>query len=151
MDRRKGARTIDEPLGKQSGKVPRHRDPPTPSEAESATSQLRRRFDLASEIEASRDRERAALAPREPGFVAEEPADGVPTPRPRMPLSCIPRRVMDERTLLTLPLDHRAGFVLAHVDGETSIRTLIDVCGLPHDELVALVTGLLALRAIELE
>lgn len=88
--------------------------------------------------------------PREPGFVADEPADGVPTPRPRVPLGCVPRRVMAERDLLALPLDHRAGFVLAHVDGETSVRTLIDVCGLPHDELVDLVADLLALRVIEL-
>lgn len=87
---------------------------------------------------------------REPGFVEDEPEDGVPTPRPKLPLSCVPRRVVDERTLLTLPLDHRAGFVLAHVDGATDIRTLIDVCGLPQDELVALIEQLRALHAIEL-
>ena len=87
---------------------------------------------------------------REPGFLDDEPEDGVPTPRPKLPLSCVPRRVIDERTLLSLPLDHRAGFVLAHVDGATDIRTMIDVCGLPQDELVALIEQLLALRVIEL-
>ncbi|MBX3208893.1 MAG: hypothetical protein KF764_27930 [Labilithrix sp.] len=142
MDRRKGARTIDEPVGKQSGQVPRHRDHATPDDAtlNTATSQLRRRFELDAELEAA----------REPGFVADEPAEGIPTPRPRMPLSSIPRRVIDEGALLALPLDHRAGFVLAHVDGETSIRSLVDVCGMPQDELVDIVAKLLALRVIAL-
>lgn len=95
---------------------------------------------------------RAASAPemREPGFLDDEPEDGVPTPRPRVPLSSVPLRILADHELLTLPLDHRAGFVLSHVDGATDIRTLIDVCGMTHDELVAVVDRLISLGAIRL-
>jgi hypothetical protein len=68
-----------------------------------------------------------------------------------MPLSCIPQRVMAEKELLSLPLDHRAAFLLAHVDGATSVRTIIDVSGMPHEETVALVERLLALHVIRLK
>jgi hypothetical protein len=67
-----------------------------------------------------------------------------------MPLSAIPRRVMADKDLLGLPLDHRAGFVLALIDGATSIRTIIDLCGMPQDELIHLVERLLMLQVIEL-
>ena len=67
-----------------------------------------------------------------------------------MPMTAVAVRTVSDGQLLSLPLDHRAGFVFSHVDGSTDLRTLIDVCGMTHDELVAIVEQLLALRAIRL-
>lgn len=58
--------------------------------------------------------------------------------------------MMDEVEILTLPIDHRAGFVLAHVDGSTSVRTIIDISGMPQEEVTGVVDRLLALGAIAL-
>ena len=124
---------------------------PSASSTEVSQSQLRRRWEVDVELDIARaTRAASATAPPEPGFLEDEPEDGVPTPRPRMPLSSVPVRVVADHELLTLPLDHRAGFVLSHVDGTTDIRTLIDVCGMTHDELVAVVDRLIALRVIRL-
>lgn len=89
---------------------------------------------------------------RSEGYVAEADVgeSGIPTPRPKLSLAAIPRRAMGEAELRSLPLDHRAGFVLAHIDGLTSVRTLVDVCGMSHDMLAGVVERLLALRAIVL-
>ena len=57
---------------------------------------------------------------------------------------------MGATQLLALPLDHRAGFVLAHIDGKTSMRTLLDVCGMSHDEIAEVLERLVKLRAIDL-
>jgi len=124
--------------------LPRQRDEaPEPAIGDSAMSQLRRRSDLEAEHE-------ARLAPREPGFLEDEPEDGVPTPRRAIPLSSVPVRIVDDAQLRTFPLDHRAGFVLAHMDGATDIGTLIDLCGMSHDEVVAVVQQLLSLRVVRL-
>jgi hypothetical protein len=74
----------------------------------------------------------------------------IPTPRPRIAMSCIPRRVMTERELLALPLDHRAGFVLAHIDGKTNIRTLVDVCSMSPEEIHTTIERLVELGVIRL-
>jgi hypothetical protein len=67
-----------------------------------------------------------------------------------MAMTAVAERVVSDHELVTLPLDHRAGFVLSHIDGTTDLRTLIDLCGMSHEELVAVVDRLLALRAIRL-
>jgi hypothetical protein len=133
-------------LSKHSGEVPRL----AATSDVNARSQLRRRFEVELDLEVGRVKDHPELLPHEPGFVAEEPEGGVPTPRPRMPLSCVPRRRMAAKDLLALPLDHRAGFVLAHVDGTTDIRTLVDVCGMPQEELVEIVDRLVRLQVLEL-
>lgn len=81
---------------------------------------------------------------------AEVGQGGVATPRPKLPLGSIPRKKMGAAQLLALPLDHRAGFVLAHIDGKTSMRTLLDVCGMSHDEIKDVLEHLVKLRAIDL-
>lgn len=153
LNRAKGTRAVSDALGTRSGMLPRRRDA-AEAEAERHAdaspvmkSQLRRRSDLQEELDSAR-RDRAASALREPGFVEDEPEDGVPTPRPKVPLSAVPIRIVSDRELLMLPLDHRAGFVLSHVDGTSDVRTLLDVCRLTHDELIEVVEQLIALRAI---
>lgn len=128
-----------------------------------ARSQLRKRFDLGgstssttqpnfdSRGENDRSRnDRRTTRPR-----GESPPDSsahkrptIPTPRPRLGLACVPRRLVDDNQMLKLPLDHRAAFVLMHIDGKTSLRTLIDVAGMPADEVVVLVERLVELRAV---
>jgi len=130
-------------------------------------SQLRRRFSVdtkpATEGESNRGGS-GAFAKRQhtkpiplpdpgPGFVINEPepdSSGVPTPRPRLPMSLVPKKLMDDRKVLSLPLDHRAGFVLAHIDGVTNIRTMTDVCGMTQDELSEVVERLVDLKVIKL-
>lgn len=63
-------------------------------------------------------------------------------------MGAIPKRIVEDRELLTLPLDHREAFVLSHIDGATDVRTLIDVCAMTQDELVAVIQRLLSLSAI---
>jgi hypothetical protein len=65
-------------------------------------------------------------------------------------MGCVPRRVMSPREVLQMPLTHREGFVLAHVDGEMSIRTIIDVCAMEESEVCTVIQRLLALRVIVL-
>lgn len=74
----------------------------------------------------------------------------IPTPRPRISLGAVPRRLVDERAMMTLPLDHRAAFVLMSIDGKTAIRSLIDVTGMAPDEVLVLVERLVELKAIAL-
>ena len=111
------------------------------------TSQRRPRWELQDE-----EGEEPTLPrrPREPGFLEEDPEEGIPTPRPKMPMTAVAHRLASDAELMSMPLDHRDGFVLSHIDGTTDIRTLIDVCGMTHDELVAVVQRLVALRAIRL-
>lgn len=47
----------------------------------------------------------------------------------------IPRLLMSKAEIAAAPIDHRAGFLLAHIDGVTTVAALVDICGMPEDEL----------------
>jgi hypothetical protein len=49
-----------------------------------------------------------------------------------------------------LSLDHRAGFLLSLVDGQSSIETLLDISGMPRLEALRILFGLLDQRVIVL-
>ncbi len=49
-----------------------------------------------------------------------------------------------------LSLDHRAGFLLSLVDGESSIETLLDISGMPRLEALRILFGMLDQRVIAL-
>jgi hypothetical protein len=49
-----------------------------------------------------------------------------------------------------LSLDHRAGFLLSLVDGDSSIETLLDISGMPRLEALRILYGLLDQRVIAL-
>lgn len=73
--------------------------------------------------------------PSPPAFVGEEDEDDVArTPRPAsggIALESVPRLVRRPQSLVGLEgLDHRAGFVLSLIDGESTVQTLIDVSGM---------------------
>ena len=92
---------------------------PPPSES----SQLRRRRDL--------ERERSIV-----------------TPRPRVGLGAVLRVAVGPVDLRALPLDHREGFILSLIDGDTNLATLIDLSGMDPDEVTRIVDRLLTLGAI---
>lgn len=104
------------------------------------------------EVEPPRRADSRSEEPAVRDFVPEREVGqgGVATPRPKLPLGAVPRRRLGEDQLRQLPIDHRAGFVLAHIDGKTSIRTLLDVCGMSHDEIASVLERLVKLRAIDL-
>jgi hypothetical protein len=135
---------VSNPFGKGSGAVPRsHRDP----------------SELVKEIAPPRSsHERPALKapiPREePVSVAcseEEDDDPARTPRPvdgGIALASVPRLVAPPERLKALPLDHKAGFVLACIDGESNVQTLIDVSGLPPVDVVRTLERLVELGIV---
>jgi hypothetical protein len=49
----------------------------------------------------------------------------------------VPRIARPSGELARAPLDHRQGFVLSLVDGRTNVQGVIDVAGMPEDEVIA--------------
>ena len=65
-------------------------------------------------------------------------------------LQAVPRVIVTPQQLLALPLDPRSGFLLARIDGFSSLQTLLDVSAMPAGEAMALLEELIALGAVEL-
>lgn len=57
-------------------------------------------------------------------------------------LARIPRIAVSSATLASLTLDHRAGFVLALVDGVMTIENILDVGGMPAPDTLAILQDL---------
>jgi hypothetical protein len=66
-------------------------------------------------------------------------------------LSSVPVLAREQTEIMKMALDHRAGFFLAHVDGESNLETILDLVPLPEGEVIALVESLVALGVIRLE
>lgn len=89
-----------------------------------------------------------------------EDVDGLPegeattdfvVPPQVVPLTATPRLCMRAADLVALPLDHRSGFLLSHIDGKRTVEEVVDVSHLsPTDTLEAL-SALIALGAITLD
>lgn len=91
------------------------------------------------------------LAPPPPAPLAPEGVtEGDPaTPRPSMSEAAVPRVVADFAFIRVLPLGPREGFLLAHVDGASNLRTLVDVTGMTELEVTLIVERLVELGVIE--
>lgn len=74
-----------------------------------------------------------------------------PPPNLGWSLSSVPVLARAQEDIMTMALDHRAGFFLAHVDGESNLETILDLVPLPEAEVLALVESLVALGVIRLE
>ena len=48
---------------------------------------------------------------------------------------CVPRILKSKAELAAAPIDHRAGFLLAHIDGVTSVTGLVDITGMSEEEV----------------
>lgn len=47
----------------------------------------------------------------------------------------VPRIVRTKDEIAEAPIDHRAGFLLAHIDGVTDVQGLVDIAGMPESDV----------------
>lgn len=62
----------------------------------------------------------------------------------------VPEIVKSPAEIATLPIDHRAGFLLAHIDGMQSMEEILDVCAMPENEALELIELLRSMGVIEI-
>ncbi|MEJ7730493.1 MAG: hypothetical protein WKG00_14885 [Polyangiaceae bacterium] len=62
----------------------------------------------------------------------------------------VPRVVMSPEQLRWLTLDHRSGFLLSCVDGQSSIDEILDVCGMPGLDAVRILFDLFEKGVVEM-
>lgn len=67
-----------------------------------------------------------------------------------LPPTAVPVVTVTMETLMRLPLDHRAGFMLTRIDGVSNVRTIIDISAMPPDEALAVLEKLLTIGALGL-
>ena len=60
----------------------------------------------------------------------------------------VPQIAVSQEQLRWLALDHRAGFLLAQLDGRSTLEELLDVCGMPPFEAIRLLVQLLQQNVI---
>jgi hypothetical protein len=63
----------------------------------------------------------------------------------------VPKIVRTKAEIAAAPIDHRAGFLLAHIDGVTSVQGLVDIAAMPENEVHEILErlrrlGIVALR-----
>ena len=63
----------------------------------------------------------------------------------------IPRLLKSMGEISKLKIDHRAGFLLAHVDGMQTLEEILDICAMPSAEALALISSLKEMGVIEFE
>jgi len=68
--------------------------------------------------------------------------------RRREPWTGIPRVLMVPALVRELPIDPRVAFVLSHIDGQSSLETLIDLTGFERAEVISILGRLVRLGAI---
>lgn len=78
----------------------------------------------------------------------EHPASGVILRRET--LAGRPRLAVSMSALMTMSLDHRAGFILSFADGNHSIDMLLDACAMSHEEALAILYDLEGKGIIEI-
>jgi hypothetical protein len=57
-------------------------------------------------------------------------------------LSRVPHIVLSRPELNATDLDHREYFLISLMDGATTIETILDICGMPSDEALAILESL---------
>ncbi len=65
-------------------------------------------------------------------------------------LHAVPVVALTAQEIDVRPLDARSGFLLARIDGTSSLQTLLDVSAMPWSEAMSLLEELLALGAVRL-
>jgi hypothetical protein len=63
----------------------------------------------------------------------------------------VPKLVKTRAEIAAAPIDHRAGFLIAHIDGVTTVQGLVDIAGMPEEEVLEILErlrrlGIVALR-----
>ncbi len=65
-------------------------------------------------------------------------------------LDQVPTVAVPQEQLRWLTLDHRAGFLLSHVDGVSSLEEILDISGMAHLEAMRIIYDLIQQRVIVL-
>lgn len=76
-------------------------------------------------------------------------ADRIPA-RERLPLTAVPVVTVTADSLMKLPLDHRAGFMLTRIDGISNVQSIIDISAMPVEEAMQILEKLLTVGALGL-
>jgi hypothetical protein len=79
---------------------------------------------------------------------------GPPCAAPQLTLTerhSIPRLLKTMAEVSKLKIDHRAGFLLAHVDGMQTLEEILDICAMPASEALELIGNLRDTGVIEFE
>jgi hypothetical protein len=69
------------------------------------------------------------------------------TYRRQVTLDCIPRLTLSPEALRTLPLDHRAGFLVWLIDGSSTVEAILDACPMTREHALAML-GVLAAHGV---
>jgi hypothetical protein len=77
-----------------------------------------------------------------PGVTEDEPPSGV-VAKPDF-LASVPRLAVSKEILVTLPLNHRAGFIVSFVDGSFTVEMILDACAMRRDEALAILGELVS-------
>ncbi len=76
----------------------------------------------------------------------EPEAHGATTIRPMAAtgdfLAKVPRVILSREELNAADLDHRDYFLVSLLDDRTTVEELLDICGMPAEEALALLDGL---------
>jgi hypothetical protein len=72
----------------------------------------------------------------------DEPFNHSPTRPSPIVLVAVPALAVSPAELSRLALDHRAGFILSHVDGMSDVETILDVSAMPTEEALNILSEL---------
>ena len=94
--------------------------------------------------------------PPPPACVTSRPSppSAPPCAAPQLTLTerhSIPRLLKSMGEISKLKIDHRVGFLLAHVDGMQTLDEILDICAMPSAEALELIANLKAMGVIEFE
>ena len=86
------------------------------------------------------DTRRRTLAESRPGIAVDRVAieSAVKAGGPdtvRLAPRSVPRLVLTKSEIAVAPIDHRAGFLLAYIDGSTTVQGLVDIEVMPEREV----------------
>ena len=96
----------------------------------------------------------AATATVRPAAPASPPPAPAAPPAAHLTLTerqSIPRLLKSMGEVSKLKIDHRAGFLLAHVDGMQTLEEILDICAMPSAEALSLISTLKEMGVIEFE
>jgi hypothetical protein len=77
-----------------------------------------------------------------PVMTEDEPPSGV-VARPEV-LGAVPRLAVSKEVLVTLSLNHRAGFIVSFVDGSYTVEMILDACAMQREEALAILGELIS-------
>lgn len=110
----------------------------------------------AARAEMGRDDEKSGVRfiPREPPRTIAEARASIAALSVRMVEQTddrVPRLLIGPAELMKLSLDHRAGFLLAHIDGMQTVEEILDTCAMPAGQALELIAELEAKGVIAIE